>query len=115
MFFPLIHGEISVILVICLVSAAVGNSAEAGGLLGSLFPWVLLTATTSWADVLYILPFHLAVWISAMTDGNQWVIFGTGAAVLGVHLLRTPMKYRVWCPSVANPTFSKLDESEHLL
>jgi len=89
MFIPVIHAEITVILAFCIIYAGLGSVPEAIGILGSVFPWVLLTAATTWRDVGTVLPFHVSVWIIAMTGGNRWAIFGAAWAVLAGHVLGT--------------------------
>ena len=79
--------ETTVVLLACVVSAALDGMAEAFGLLGSIFPWLLLTATPSWSDVRSVFPFHVCVWIIAMTGGDRWVTFGLACVVLAFHAL----------------------------
>lgn len=87
MFSGLLRAETTVVLIACVIAAALGGMAEAFGLLGSIFPWLLLTATPEWSDVLGVLPFHTCVWIIAMTGGDRWATFGLACVVLAVHAL----------------------------
>ena len=101
MFFPVIHAAISLILVFCIIYSGIGSVPEAIGLLGSVFPWVLLTAAITWRNVGSVLPYHVSVWIIAMTGGNQWAIFGAAWGILAVHTLGTREIVRRWTYFIA--------------
>ena len=101
------------ILVVCLVRRRPGTAQRQPAFLGRYSRGCCSPQQRHGSDVLYIL-LSLACGFPpwpAETSGY----FGTGAAVLGVHLWGTPTNYKVWCPPVAKPTFSNLNESTSAL